>query len=72
VLEIKVGHWPFSSQFQHLANQNPFWLANFIVNFQWDGNLLPTKCPISKKMADQLLTLISTTAYIHTYTDALQ
>ena len=22
VLEITVGHWPFSEQFQHLANQN--------------------------------------------------
>ena len=24
VLEIAVGHWPFSDQFQHLTNQNPF------------------------------------------------
>ena len=38
VLEITVGHWPFSDQFQHLANQNPFWLAKFTVHFQWDGN----------------------------------
>ena len=22
VLETTVGHWPFSDQFQHLANQN--------------------------------------------------
>jgi len=33
VLEITVGHWPFSNQFQHLADQNPFWLANFTVHF---------------------------------------
>ena len=38
VLEITVGHWPFSDQFQHLADQNPFWLAKFTVHFQWDGN----------------------------------
>jgi len=38
VLEITVGHWPFSDQFQHLADQNLFWLANFTVHFQWDGN----------------------------------
>ena len=24
VLEITVSHWPFSDQFQHLANQNLF------------------------------------------------
>ena len=23
-LEITVGHWPFSDQFQHLADQNLF------------------------------------------------
>jgi len=38
VLEITVGHWPFCDQFQNLADQNPFWLANFTVHFQWDGN----------------------------------
>jgi len=35
---ITVGHWPFSDQFQHLANQNPFWLTDFTIHFQWDGN----------------------------------
>ena len=35
VLEITVSHWPFSDQFQHLANQNPFWLAKSAVHFQW-------------------------------------
>ena len=34
VLEITVGHWPFSDQFQHLADQNPFWSAKFTVHFQ--------------------------------------
>jgi len=38
VLEITIDHWSFSNQFQHLADQNPFWLANFTVHFQWDGN----------------------------------
>jgi len=38
VLEITVGHWPFSIQFQHLADQNSFWSANFTVHFHWDGN----------------------------------
>ena len=38
VLEITVGHWPFSNQFQHLADQNPFWSAKFTIHFQWDGN----------------------------------
>jgi len=35
-LEITIGHWPFSDQFQHLADQNPFWSANFTIHFQWD------------------------------------
>ena len=38
VLEIAAGHWPFSDQFQHLADQNLFWSAKFTVHFQWDGN----------------------------------
>ena len=38
VLETTAGHWPFSQQFQHLANQNLFWLAKFTVHFQWEGN----------------------------------
>jgi len=38
VLEITAGHWPFSNQFQHLADQTPFWSANFTVHFQWDEN----------------------------------
>ena len=42
VLEIAAGHWPFSDQFQHLANQNPSRLAKFTVHFQWN-NL--QKCP---------------------------
>ena len=38
VLEITVGHWPLSDHFQHLADQNPFWLVRFPVHFQWDSN----------------------------------
>ena len=38
VLKIAAGHWSLSDQFQHLADQNPFWLAKFTVHFQWDGN----------------------------------
>ena len=38
MLEITVGHWPFSDQFQHLTDQNPFWSAKFTVHFRWDGN----------------------------------
>ena len=38
VLEITVGHWPFSDQFQHLADQNQFWSAIFPVHFQWNSN----------------------------------
>ena len=34
MLETAAGHWPFSDQFQHLANQNPFRLAKFAVHFQ--------------------------------------
>ena len=35
MLEITVSHWPFSDQFQHLADQNPFWSTKFPVRFQW-------------------------------------
>ena len=30
--------WPLAifDQFQHLANQNSFWLAKFPIHFQWD------------------------------------
>ena len=30
VLEITVGHWPFSQQFQHFVNQNSFGQPNFL------------------------------------------
>ena len=32
VLEITVDYSSFSDQFQHLANQNQFWLAIFPVH----------------------------------------
>ena len=38
VLEIAVGHWPFTKQSQHFAEQNSFWLANLPVHFQWGSN----------------------------------
>ena len=38
MLEIAAGHCPFSDQFQHMANQNLFWLAKFAVHFQRKGN----------------------------------
>ena len=38
LLEIKLSHWPFSDQFKHLANRNPFWSAIFPVHFQWNSN----------------------------------
>ena len=34
LLEITVSHWPFSDQFQHLANQDPFWSAKFTEHFK--------------------------------------
>ena len=30
---LKPGHWPFSDQFYHLANQNQFWSTKFTVHF---------------------------------------
>ena len=38
VLEITAGYWPFSNKFQHLADQNLFWLAKFTEHFQWEGH----------------------------------
>ena len=38
MIEITVSHWPISDQFQHLAEQNPFWSAIFPVHFQWDSD----------------------------------
>ena len=59
VLEITVGHWPFSDQFQYLADQNTFQSANFTAHFQWDGNNLQNVL-FSKN--GLFLTLISITA----------
>ena len=38
MIEITIDHWPFSEEFQRLANQNPFWSAKLPVYFQWDSN----------------------------------
>ena len=52
VLEITVGHWPFSDQFQHLADQNPFWSAKVTVHFNRMVTDNLQKCPIFKKCSD--------------------
>ena len=49
VPEIIVGHWPFSDQFQHLADQNPFWSAKFPVHFQWGQQLVTKKISYFQK-----------------------
>ena len=57
VLKITVGHWQFSDQFQHLADQNPFWSAKFTVGWQlitykmsyfkkWPTNFWPLFLPL--------------------------
>ena len=62
VLEITVSHWPFFDQFQHLADQNPFWSAIFPVHFQWNSNQLPIKKFYLQNTADQFMILIFSTA----------
>ena len=37
MLEIAAGHWPFSDQFQYMANQNQLLLPKFIVHFNERG-----------------------------------
>ena len=64
VLEITAGHGLFSDQFQHLANQNSFWSAKFTVHFNGKAINNLQNVLSSKKMADQFLTLISTTGGI--------
>ena len=49
ILETTAGHWPFSNQFQHLADQNPFWSAKFTVHFQWKAINNLQNIPFSKK-----------------------
>jgi len=63
VLEITVSHWPFSNQFQHLANQIHFgWpILLYIFNGMAINNLQNV---LSLKTADQFLTLISTTVSV--------
>ena len=67
VLEMTVGHWPFSDQFIQSVGQHPFWLAKFTVHFQWDSNQKPTKYPIFKKTAHQFLILISAIGWAKWY-----
>ena len=48
VLEITVGHWPFSDQFQHLADQIHFGRPNLLYIFNGMANDNLQKCPIFK------------------------
>jgi len=61
VLEITVGHWPFSDQFQYLTDQNSFCSDKFTVHFQWKAIKIPVKSSNLLKMSDQFLNLISGT-----------
>ena len=61
VLEIMVGHSPFSNQFQHLADQNLFLSTIFPIYFHWDNSVIVYKISNLKKTADQFLILISST-----------
>ena len=51
--KITVSHWPFSDQFQYLADQNLFWSAKFAIHFQWNSNQKPTKYPMYLQENDQ-------------------
>ena len=66
MLEITVSHWPFSNQFQHLADQNPFWSAKLSVHFQWGQRSVTYKLPYFQKTTDQFLILISSTGIVAT------
>ena len=61
MLEVTVGHWPFSEWFQHLADQNSFgWpislyifngmvinnLQNFLSSKKWLTNFWPLFLPL--------------------------
>ena len=55
---MTVGHWPFSDQLQHMADQNPFgWLYLLYI---FNGVIVNNIRHIFKK-ADQFLIHISTT-----------
>jgi len=43
VIEITVGHRPFSNQFQYLTNQNSFCSDKFTVHFHWEAINIPVK-----------------------------
>ena len=68
MLEITIGHWPFSDQFQHLADQNPFWLAKFpIATISMRQQSIAYKISYLQTTADQFLILIYSTNYMPTY-----
>ena len=49
MLEITVGYWSFFDEFQHLADQNPFSLANFPVHLHRDSYQYPKNNLVFKK-----------------------
>jgi len=59
VLEITVGHRPFSDQFQYLTDQNSFCSDKFTVHFQWEAINIPVKSNNLLQTSDQFLNLIS-------------
>ena len=67
VLEITAGHWPFSDQFQHLADQNRILVSQFYCTFSIGWQSITYKISYLQKTPDQFLTFISTTALIHHY-----
>jgi len=73
LLEITVGHRPFSNQFQYLTDQNSFCLDKFTVHFQWEAINIPVKSSNLLKTSDQFLNLISSTetVYFAPYLNAL-
>ena len=64
MLEITVGHWPFSDQFQDLADQNPLCSLLYIFNGTAISNLQNV---LSLKTADHFQIVISITARINVY-----
>ena len=59
MLEITVGHWPFSDQFHYLTNQIN-WFSNFCM-YIFNTTNLPKNVLSSTKMANQFLNFNSTT-----------
>ena len=63
VLEITVSHWPFSDQFEHLADKSIL-ISHISQHFQWASSKIAHKISNLKKTADQFLILNSGTENI--------